>query len=59
MSRDKFKCARCGTSPATDPTCRLHIDHSIPFSKGGKTILNNLQTLCEKCNLGKGNRHFE
>ncbi len=59
LNRDKFKCIRCGTSPATDQTCKLHIDHIIPFSKGGKTILENLQTLCEKCNLGKGNRHFE
>jgi len=59
LSRDKFKCVRCGASPATDPTCRLHIDHIVPFSKGGKTLLENLQTLCENCNLGKGNRHSE
>lgn len=59
LSRDKFKCVRCGASPATDPTCRLHIDHILPFSKGGKTTLENLQTLCENCNLGKGNRHSE
>jgi len=59
LSRDKFKCVRCGASPATDPTCRLHMDHILPFSKGGKTTLENLQTLCENCNLGKGNRHSE
>lgn len=59
LSRDKFKCVRCGASPATDPICRLHIDHIVPFSRGGKTTLENLQTLCEKCNLGKGNRHSE
>jgi hypothetical protein len=59
FSRDKFKCGKCGTSPATDHSCRLHVDHITPFSKGGKTILENLQTLCEKCNLGKGNRHSE
>lgn len=59
LSMSKFKCVRCGTSPATDPTCRLHVDHIIPFSKGGKTTLENLQTLCENCNLGKGNRHSE
>jgi len=59
LSRDKFKCVRCGASPATNTTCRLHIDHIVPFSKGGKTTLENLQTLCEDCNLGKGNRHSE
>jgi hypothetical protein len=59
LSRDKFKCIRCGTSPATNPTCRLHIDHIVPFSRGGKTIFENLQTLCKDCNLGKGNRHLE
>lgn len=59
LSRDKFKCVKCGVSPATDLMCKLDIDHIIPFSKGGKTILENLQTLCEDCNLGKGNRHSE
>ncbi len=59
LVRDKFKCIRCGISPATDHSCHLHIDHKIPFSKGGKTIFENLQTLCDNCNLGKGNRHLE
>lgn len=59
LSRDKFKCVRCGSNPAANPKCLLHVDHIIPFSKGGKTALNNLQTLCEDCNLGKGNRHSE
>ena len=53
MSRDHFKCCICGCSPATDPTIQLHIDHIIPWSKGGETTLDNLQTLCSKCNLGK------
>ncbi len=59
LSRDSFKCVRCGNSPATDPTCKLHVDHIIPFSKGGETILENLQTLCLKCNIGKGNKYEE
>lgn len=59
LSRDKFKCIRCGSSPATDISCKLHVDHIVPFSKGGRTTLDNLQTLCKKCNLGKGNRHSE
>ena len=54
MSRDKFKCCVCGTSPATEPKTILHVDHVVPWSKGGETELENLQTLCSKCNLGKG-----
>ncbi len=59
LIRDRSRCVRCGANPATNPTCNLHIDHIIPFSKGGKTTIENLQILCESCNLGKGNRHFE
>jgi hypothetical protein len=34
----------------------LHVDHVTPFSLGGLTVLSNLQTLCDLCNLEKGNR---
>jgi hypothetical protein len=53
MQRDNFKCCICGASPAKDPSVELHIDHIIPWSKGGETTIDNLQTLCSKCNLGK------
>jgi len=56
LSRDKFRCVFCGKSPATDIGTKLHIDHIEPFSKGGRSTLENLQTLCEECNLGKSNR---
>lgn len=58
LNRDKFKCVKCGASPATNHNCKLHVDHIVPFSKAGKTVLDNLQTLCENCNLGKGDRLF-
>lgn len=53
LARDKFTCRFCGASPTKDPTVTLHIDHIVPWSKGGETSLDNLQTLCSKCNLGK------
>lgn len=53
MARDHFKCCKCGKSPATDPSVVLHIDHIYPYLKGGETIMENLQTLCSDCNLGK------
>ena len=53
LKRDNFKCCACGASPAKNPAVELHIDHIIPWSKGGETTIDNLQTLCSKCNLGK------
>ena len=31
----------------------LHVDHVVPWSKGGETVLDNLQVLCHVCNIGK------
>ena len=55
MKRDNFRCVACGRSPAKNPEVELHVDHIKPWSKGGETVIENLQTLCVKCNLGKGN----
>ena len=55
MKRDNFKCCFCGRSPATTPGLELHIDHITPWSIGGETTLDNLQTLCFECNEGKSN----
>jgi 5-methylcytosine-specific restriction endonuclease McrA len=59
MYRDHFKCCKCGKSPATDPSVILHVDHIFPWAKGGETIMENLQTLCSKCNLGKSDMVLE
>ena len=53
LVRDRSTCRLCGASPLKDPSVTLHIDHIIPWSKGGDTTMENLQTLCSKCNLGK------
>jgi 5-methylcytosine-specific restriction endonuclease McrA len=57
FNRDNFKCCCCGKNPATTPGIELHVDHIIPWSKGGQTVLENLQILCSSCNLGKSNTH--
>jgi len=53
MKRDNFKCKNCGNSPAKDPSIVLHVDHIKAWANGGETVLENLQTLCSKCNIGK------
>jgi hypothetical protein len=54
FQRDHFKCVACGRSPATHLGVVLHADHLRAVALGGKTVLENLQTLCDGCNLGKG-----
>ena len=53
LTRDSFRCCSCGRSPATEHGVILHVDHIVAWSKGGTTDEENLQTLCERCNLGK------
>ncbi|WP_439582432.1 homing endonuclease associated repeat-containing protein [Dyadobacter bucti] len=55
LKRDNFSCVQCGASPAKGYLGELHIDHIKAWSKGGKTEIINLQTLCVQCNLGKSN----
>lgn len=55
LQRDNFKCCICGASPAKNPGVVLHVDHIKPWSKGGETVVENLQTLCADCNIGKSN----
>lgn len=54
LKRDNYSCQICGAT-AKDGA-KLHVDHIIPVSKGGKTVMKNLQTLCERCNIGKSNK---
>ena len=55
LVRDGFRCKACGASPLTQPGVELHVDHVLPWSQGGETTDDNLETKCKKCNLGKGN----
>ncbi|MDR3424762.1 MAG: HNH endonuclease [Alphaproteobacteria bacterium] len=59
LIRDNCICRMCGASPAKDPSVTLHIDHVVPWSKGGETVIENLQTLCSVCNIGKSDEVFD
>ena len=50
-ARDGYRCRKCG---AFGRYVRLEIDHIIPIAKGGITTYDNLQTLCHRCNVEKG-----
>jgi len=53
-NRDEYKCCSCGNGTENEPNLLLEIDHILPLSKGGLTKLENLQTLCWRCNRSKG-----
>lgn len=53
LERDRC-CKLCGRSPIDG--VKLHVDHIRPYSLGGTTIFENLQALCEDCNIGKSNK---
>lgn len=56
LMRDGAFCSICGE----DDKRKLHIDHIIPKRLiGDDGGLDNLQVLCQKCNLSKGGRFFE
>ncbi|MEL4320310.1 HNH endonuclease [Leifsonia sp. YIM 134122] len=54
LRRDGYRCQMCGATSREG--AQLHIDHILPVSHGGTTTPNNLQALCQPCNLGKSNR---
>jgi len=55
MRRDNFSCRICGATPARNPGLNLVVDHISPWDAGGRTVIDNLQTLCERCNGGQSN----
>ena len=48
----KYVCVCC-KKDFNNQIC-LQVDHIIPMNKGGKTVPENLQILCRKCNGEKG-----
>ncbi len=55
LMRDGNKCRLCGIILTGK---NIHFDHIKPWSKGGETVLENLQILCEHHNLAKGNLEY-
>ncbi len=49
LFRDKYTCLECKSKE------NLTIDHIIPLSWKGDNSIDNLRTLCFKCNNKKGN----
>ncbi|MDQ3039071.1 MAG: HNH endonuclease [Pseudomonadota bacterium] len=47
LERDGHKCVRCASTDS------LQVDHILPQSCGGPHIMENLRTLCRKCNAGR------
>ncbi len=56
LMRDGNKCRLCGIILTGD---NIHFDHIKPWSKEGETVLENLQVLCERHNLAKGDLYYQ
>ena len=50
MHKQEGLCAICGCQLLETRIC---VDHIIPRANGGQAIKENLQLLCEMCNVGK------
>lgn len=51
FERDAYRCRECGDHHD------LVVDHIFPISRGGTNSIDNLQTLCGKCNSAKGTHY--
>lgn len=58
LEKYECKCMMCGRSPKKHGIV-IHVDHIKPRSKYPELSLefNNLQILCEDCNVGKSNKY--
>jgi HNH endonuclease len=59
LARDRGKCASCGIDIVQELLEAGHVDHMFPIGRGGCNDVVNLQLLCSKCNLTKGDEITE
>ena len=57
LERDRYLCQLCGYKGGEKyedgQVVKLEVDHIIPLKQQGKTVEENLWTLCSRCNAGK------
>ncbi len=54
FERDNYTCQKCGKGIKVlkREKSYLEVNHIIPWVDGGKTTLNNGETVCKECNIG-------
>ena len=57
LKRDGYRCTRCGRSPRKVWGLRLEVHHVRPVHRGGKSVIENLRTLCRECHLAHHRVH--
>lgn len=53
FQQDEYTCQVCGLIEPDNSSGTLQADHKVPLSRGGSNNLQNWQTLCHVCNVGK------
>ena len=57
LHRDGWQCRYCH-KPSTEKN-KLELDHAVPVSRGGPSVVGNLVAACRRCNRKKGNQSVE
>jgi len=57
LERQGWRCGICGGPIALG--ARVHVDHRVPVSRGGRHVEGNLAVTHPRCNLAKGSRLAE
>jgi hypothetical protein len=52
LQRDNFTCQRCGINVVNNQDIQLRVKHIVSVMDGGKTVLDNLTTVCLECEQG-------